>query len=80
MSIFDRFISKTFSSILTKDRYYQLIALSCYNIAKKIRTNISINNENEKISLIFSNENYSDEEIFVINKKKRVFFQESIII
>ncbi|CAF3293491.1 unnamed protein product [Rotaria socialis] len=63
MNIFDRFISKT-SSAISNDRYYQLIALSCYNIAKKLRSNVSINNENEKTSLIFSTENYSDEEIF----------------
>ncbi|CAF3233420.1 unnamed protein product [Rotaria sp. Silwood2] len=63
MYIFDRFILKT-SSIIINDRYYQLIALSCYNLAKKLRTNILINNENEQLSLIFSNENYSDEEIF----------------
>jgi hypothetical protein len=64
MNIFDRFIYKT-SSIITNDRYIQLIALSCYNLAKKLRTNVLINNENEKISFIFSYENYSDEEIFV---------------
>ncbi|CAF0947046.1 unnamed protein product [Rotaria sordida] len=63
MYIFDRFMSKT-SSIITNDRYYKLIALSCYNLAKKLRTNILINNENEQLSLIFSNENYNDEEIF----------------
>jgi hypothetical protein len=67
MNIFDRFISKT-SLLLTNDRYCQLIALSCYNLAKKLRTNILINNENEKISFIFSNENYRDEEIFVTRK------------
>lgn len=68
MNIFDRFISKH-SSIIKTDRYYQLIALSCYNIAKKLRTNVLINNENEKFSFILANENYSDEEIFVnINK------------
>jgi len=64
MNIFDRFIHKT-SSIIINDRYIQLIALSCYNLAKKLRTNVLINNENEKISLIFSYENYNDEEIFV---------------
>ncbi|CAF1032405.1 unnamed protein product [Rotaria sp. Silwood1] len=63
MYIFDRFIFKT-SLININDRDYQLIALSCYNLAKKLRTNILINNENEQLSLIFSNENYSDEEIF----------------
>jgi hypothetical protein len=67
MNIFDRFISKT-SLRLKNDRYCQLIALSCYNLAKKLRTNILINNENEKISFIFSNENYRDEEIFVTRK------------
>jgi hypothetical protein len=41
------------------------MALSCYNIAKKLRTTASINNENEQTSLIFASENYSDDEIFV---------------
>jgi hypothetical protein len=63
MNIFDRFIVK--SSLFITDRYCQLIALSCYNLAKKLRTNMSINNENEQISLILLNENYRDEEIFV---------------
>lgn len=62
MNIFDRFISKY--NFLITDRYYQLIALSCYNLAKKLRTNILINNENEQTSLIFLNENYTDQEIF----------------
>ncbi|CAF3958685.1 unnamed protein product, partial [Rotaria sp. Silwood1] len=70
MYIFDRFIFKT-SLIIINDRDYQLIALSCYNLAKKLRTNILINNENEQLSLIFSNENYSDEEIFVKQKKRK---------
>jgi hypothetical protein len=68
MNIFDRFISKT-SSRITDDRSIQLIALSCYNLAKKLRTNIFINNENEQISLILAHENYSDEEIFVSTLK-----------
>ncbi|CAF2486402.1 unnamed protein product [Rotaria sp. Silwood2] len=46
MYIFDRFISKYSLSI--DDHDCQLIALSCYNLAKKLRTNISINNENEQ--------------------------------
>lgn len=62
MNIFDRFINK-YSLIIT-DRYCQLIALSCYNLAKKLRTNILINNENEQTSLIFLNENYHSQEIF----------------
>jgi len=62
MNIFDRFISKY--SLFLNDRYCQLIALSCYNLAKKLRTNILINNENEQTSLIILNENYTDEEIF----------------
>ncbi|CAF1149515.1 unnamed protein product [Rotaria sordida] len=62
MYIFDRFILKYSLSI--NDHDWQLIALSCYNLAKKLRTNILINNENEQTSWIFSNENYSDEEIF----------------
>ncbi len=70
MNIFDRFICQTSSSLIT-DRSIQLIALSCYNLAKKLRTNILINNENERLSLILSNENYSDEEIFV---NKTTFF------
>jgi hypothetical protein len=64
MSIFDNFISKT-SLLIPTDRYCHLIALCCYNLAKKLRTNVSINNENEQISFIFSSEKYSDEEIFV---------------
>lgn len=64
MNIFDKFISKTHSFSIN-DRHCQLIALSCYNLAKKLRTNILINNENEQTSWIFLNENYSDEEIFV---------------
>jgi hypothetical protein len=68
MNIFDRFIFKNSSFI--NDRSCQLIALSCYNLAKKLRTNIFINNENEQTSLIFLNENYTDEEIFVSHLKK----------
>lgn len=64
MHIFDRFISQTSSPILD-DRSLQLIALSCYHLAKKLRTNTMINNENEQLSLIFSNAQYNDEEIFV---------------
>ena len=63
MNIFDRFIVK--SSSILNDRYSELIALSCFNLAKKLRTNMSVNNENELTSLILLNENYSDEEIFV---------------
>lgn len=68
MNIFDRFISKYPRN--PDDRYSQLIALSCYSLAKKLRTNTSINNENEQTSLILLNENYSDKEIFVINHQK----------
>lgn len=71
MNIFDRFILQS-SSVIT-DRYCQLIALSCYNLAKKLRTNISINNENEQTSLILLCENYSDEEIFVKSFSKKYF-------
>jgi hypothetical protein len=71
MYIFDRFIYKN-SLIIINDRSIQLIALSCYHLAKKLRTNILINNENEQLSLIF--ENYSDEEIFVNREKKRENF------
>jgi len=81
MNIFDRFIYKY--SLLINDRYCQLIALSCYNLAKKLRTNILINNENEQTSWIFSYENYSDEEIFVSHfreeqkqKKCKILFLE----
>ena len=73
MNIFDRFIWKN-SSILSNDRHYQLIALSCYSLAKKLRANVLTNNENEKLSLIFSNENYSDEEIFVNEKENKQEF------
>ncbi|CAF0970051.1 unnamed protein product [Adineta steineri] len=62
MNIFDRFILK-YSAIMNA-HYCQLIALSCYNLAKKLRSNISINNENEQTSLILLNQNYTDEEIF----------------
>ncbi|CAF0798651.1 unnamed protein product [Rotaria sp. Silwood1] len=62
MYIFDRFISTYSLSINNHD--CQLIALSCYNLAKKLRTNTSINNENEQMSWIYLNENYSDKEIF----------------
>ncbi|CAF3550718.1 unnamed protein product [Rotaria socialis] len=62
MNIFDRFILKY--SQLINDHHCQLIALSCYSLAKKLRTNVLINNENEQTSWIFLNENYSDEEIF----------------
>jgi len=71
MYIFDRFIYKN-SLIIINDRSIQLIALSCYHLAKKLRTNILINNENEQLSLIF--ENYSDEEIFVNREKERENF------
>jgi hypothetical protein len=73
MNIFDRFISQT-SSLIINDRHIQLIALSCYNLAKKLRTNTFINNENEQLSLILSNENYSDEDIFVTNSKNLFSF------
>ena len=69
MNIFDRFIMK-YSSLLT-DRYCLLIALSCYNIAKKLRTNILINNENEQTSLILLDENYTDDEIFVSHLQQK---------
>lgn len=61
MQIFDRFIS---SSIIS-EHSIELIALSCYHLAKKLRTNMTINDENEQLSLIFSNADYNDEEIFV---------------
>jgi hypothetical protein len=79
MNIFDRFISQTSSPIID-DRHLQLIALSCYNLAKKFRTNTSINNENEQLSLIFSNENYSSEEIFVtyLKQLKHIFIENEI--
>ena len=64
MNIFDRFICKY--SLINNDHYCcQLIALCCYNLAKKLRTNILINNENEQTSLILLNKNYSVDEIFV---------------
>lgn len=66
MNIFDRFYLK---SCRTKvEQNCQLIALSCYNLAKKLRSNTSINNENELISLIFA-ENYSKDQIFVSWRK-----------
>lgn len=64
MHIFDRFISQT-SSPISSDHSMELIALSCYHLAKKLRTNTTINDENEQLSLIFSNADYNDEEIFV---------------
>lgn len=73
MNIFDRFIWKT-SLNISNDRSMQLIALSCYNLSKKLRTNMLINNENEQLSLILSHENYSDEEIFVSKKKQKICF------
>ena len=69
MTLFDRFFSKT--SLVMDDRYCQLIALSCHNLAKKLRTNLSVNNENEQTSLILLDENYSDEEIFVSARKQK---------
>ena len=63
MNIFDRFILKY--PLAINDRFCQLIALSCYNLAKKLRSNMLINNENEVTSLILLNENYTDEEVFV---------------
>lgn len=65
MNLFDRFIAQTSSTFVGNDRYSQLIALSCYIIAKKLRHNTSINNENEKTAFIFETANYRDEEIFV---------------
>lgn len=62
MNIFDRFISKT--SLLIDNRSNSLLALSCYNLAKKLRTNVLINNENEVTSLILANENFTDDDIF----------------
>ena len=75
MNIFDRFLAN--SSVLISDRSSQLIALSCFNLAKKLRTNMTINNENEQTSLIFLNENYTDEEIFVSYFKKENFHRKS---
>lgn len=68
MNIFDRFISKT--SLFIDNRSNSLIALSCYNLAKKLRTNILINNENEVTSLILANENFTDDDIFVSHSKE----------
>ena len=70
MTIFDRFFSQT--SLVMDDRYCQLIALSCHNLAKKLRTNLSVNNENEQTSLILLDENYSDEEIFVSTRRAAI--------
>lgn len=61
MNIFDCFISKQ----IRYDCSLKLIALSCYNLAKKLRTCPVFNKENERISSIFDEENYSDDEIFV---------------
>lgn len=63
MNLFDRFISK--SSEIHLDRQCQLIALCCFNLAKKLRTNTFLNNENEQTSFILFQENYTHEEIFV---------------
>ena len=63
MNIFDRFISKSFEILL--DRQCQLVALCCFNLAKKLRTNSFRNNENEQTSFILFDGNYTDEEIFV---------------
>ncbi|UJR25985.1 hypothetical protein I4U23_007333 [Adineta vaga] len=62
MNIFDQFVSK--NSLIIDDRYCQLMTLTCYNLAKKLRTNISVTNENEITSSIFLNEKYNDQEIF----------------
>ena len=84
MNIFDRFVS--IYSSLTNDHDCLLIALCCYNLAKKLRTNVSINNENERISFISRNENYNDEEIFVsyfskqYNKKEKKSKIEKLIL
>ena len=69
MNLFDRFIAQTTSAVVGNDRSSQLIALSCYTIAKKLRHNSSLNNENEKTSFIFETENYRDEEIFVSEQR-----------
>ncbi|CAF1585249.1 unnamed protein product [Adineta ricciae] len=62
MNIFDRFVA---NYSLTNDNHYcELIALSCYNLAKKLRANILINKENEITSLIFQEKNYQEREIF----------------
>lgn len=63
MNLFDRFISK--SSEILLDRQCQLVALCCFNLAKKLRTNSFLHNENEQTSFILFHENYTDEEIFV---------------
>ncbi|UJR22936.1 hypothetical protein I4U23_025963 [Adineta vaga] len=64
MNIFDRFLSKKSSKTTINDRSYKLIALCCYHISKKLRTNIVNNKENDQLAEIFSKENYHDEEIF----------------
>jgi len=69
MNIFDCFVSKQTRT----DHSLKLIALSCYNLAKKLRTSPISNKENERISSIFSEENYSDDEIFV-NQNQFAFF------
>ena len=67
MNLFDRFIRHTddASKMFQDDRSCQLMALSCYTIAKKLRATASINNENEQIVLIYHQEGYHDDEIFV---------------
>ena len=64
MTIFDRFIDQTQTTI-NNDRSLQLIAFSCYNLAKKLRESSLINNENEQISWIIDKENYNDTDVFV---------------
>lgn len=67
MNLFDRFIRQTnhLSKINQDNRYCQLMALSCYTIAKKLRTTTSINNENEQIDWMYHQGEYRDDEIFV---------------
>ncbi|CAF1371840.1 unnamed protein product [Adineta ricciae] len=67
MNLFDRFIAKR-TSFQTDDRSLKRIALCCYHISKKLRTNIVNNKENDQLSSIFLKENYDDEEIFDTEK------------
>lgn len=69
MNLFDRFLREAGSST-ADERSSQLIALCCYNIAKKLRTNVLLSKENEQLSWILAEQMYSDDEIFVSALRK----------
>ncbi|CAF0771923.1 unnamed protein product [Didymodactylos carnosus] len=62
MNLFDRYCSSLTHNESSVIKSIELIALSCYQIAKKIRYTLISSKQNHKISLILND--YTDDEIF----------------